>query len=73
TLAAAMSFSFSARPQADIEAMDAFLARQQGARWFWFAYPGRPAIKVTCEAWSVTHVAGPLWSLTCQFEQCFSP
>jgi phage-related protein len=73
TMPVVRSLVFSARGDAEVEAMEAFLRRHAGVRWFWFAYPGKAAIRVKCRGgWSVVPAGYGLNTLTCTFEQVFA-
>ncbi len=67
------TLTFANRDSAEIAAIDAFLRSQGGAKWFWFTYPGKTAIKVKCKKWSAVPIAANLETLSCIFEQVFNP
>ncbi|MBW7568225.1 phage tail protein [Chromobacterium subtsugae] len=50
----------------------AFLAKQRGVSWFWFAGADGNMVKVTCQKpWKRTDPVAGSVSLTCTFEQVF--
>lgn len=67
------SLTFGNRETAEVDAIEAFLERQGGVRWFWYVHPGKVAIKVKCKKWSRTESAFNVETLSCSFEQVFSP
>lgn len=55
------------------DAIETFLQRHAGVRWFWFAYPGRGRIKVKCAEWTRQYPAPGMDEISLQFEQVFDP
>ncbi|MBP4052004.1 phage tail protein [Chromobacterium violaceum] len=64
--------SFAVGP-ADADAIEAFLERQGGARWFWFTYPGAQRCKVRCDEWDRSYRAAGDEVVSVTFEQVFDP
>ncbi|PRP71507.1 hypothetical protein BUE93_05780 [Chromobacterium amazonense] len=67
------SLIFTNRSPQESDAIEAFLERHAGCRWFWLVYPGEPRMKATCAEWSRVHVAPGLYSISANFEQSFAP
>ncbi|MEO4030121.1 phage tail protein [Chromobacterium vaccinii] len=59
--------------QADADAIESFLERHGGARWFWFTYPGAARAKWRCDEWDRTYRAAGDEVVSVTFEQVFDP
>jgi len=57
--------------QAEIEAVDAFLANEAGVTSFDWTPPSGAAGKWLCSSWSVTPEDFAKWTLTAEFEEVF--
>ncbi|AUH50985.1 hypothetical protein CXB49_09265 [Chromobacterium sp. ATCC 53434] len=66
------NLAFNNRTPAEITAIDAFLTKQRGVSWFWFAGADGIKVKVICQKpWKRTDPVAGAVSLTCTFEQVF--
>ncbi|AVG16333.1 phage tail protein [Chromobacterium vaccinii] len=59
--------------QAEADAIEAFLMRHAGARWFWFTYPGAARAKFRCSEWDRSYLAAEDELVAATFEQVFDP
>ncbi|MGY8624348.1 phage tail protein [Chromobacterium violaceum] len=71
TMPAKLSLSFNNLSRASADALESFLARHGGVRWFWYAHAGRSAAKFICSEWQRTNQDRDADSITCSFEQVF--
>lgn len=63
---------FRRRPQADVDAMDAFLTARAGHTPFLFTIPGEAAARRwVCKEWRKTRDTPTLWSLNATFVEDF--
>ena len=72
TMARSRKLSF-AGDAATCDAIEAFLMRHAGARWFWYAYPGAARCKVRCAEWDRSYLAAGDEVVSAAFEQVFDP
>lgn len=59
--------------QAEADAIETFLMRHAGARWFWFTYPGAARAKFRCSEWDRSYPAAEDELVAATFEQVFDP
>ncbi|MEN3813335.1 phage tail protein [Chromobacterium piscinae] len=59
--------------QAEADAIEAFLERHGGARWFWFTYPGAARAKFRCGEWDRSYLGAGDEVISASFEQVFDP
>ncbi|MGC0152771.1 phage tail protein [Chromobacterium vaccinii] len=57
--------------QVEADAIEAFLARHEGTRWFWFTYPGAARAKFRCGEWDRSYLAAGDELVAVTFEQVF--
>ncbi|OQS10058.1 hypothetical protein B0T37_10435 [Chromobacterium violaceum] len=71
TMPVKLSLPFNNLSRASADALESFLARHAGVRWFWYSHAGRPAAKFICSEWQRINQDRDADSITCSFEQVF--